>query len=64
MSRYRNKLSFPKPTKKSKGGYRLNKNGVPLDRNDAPVMHTQKYHYTGNLHVGHYRPTIHNISDI
>ncbi len=64
MSRRTNTISFSKHNRKSKGGYRLNKNGVPLDSNDAPVMRTQNYHYNGSLHVGRYNVTMRNLTDI
>ena len=53
--------------KKSKGGYVLNRNGMPLSNRGENVLSSSVstgYQYKGNLRVGHYRPTVHNISDI
>lgn len=50
--------------KYSKGRYKLNHNGVPLDDNDNRVMNTHKFHHKKYNKVGRYRPTAHNISDI
>ncbi len=66
MSRNRHSETYSpkKGISYSKGGYKLNKNGMPLDSNDAPVMKTANYHYLSDLHRGIYRPTVHNISEI
>jgi len=65
MSRRKDTISFSKETKKSKGGYTVNHNGVPVDRKGCNAFaYNAVSHYIPVNKVGRYRPTPHNISDI
>jgi len=59
--------TFKKEPGYSKGGYKLNRNGVPLDRLGVGALSSNNpcnYHYKGNLKVGRYTVTMRNLTDI
>jgi len=67
MSRSKHSQGRHRTVKLSKGGYKLNRNGMPLTNDGVGALNSKvatMYHYKGTLHVGHYRPTVHNISII
>jgi hypothetical protein len=67
----RNKKSktttFSKQLKHTKSGYKLNRNGVPLDNRGINAMSSSNpcsYQYKPAQTTGTYRPTIFNLSKI